>query len=153
MCWANHRQDQNFRDCQKWGGKPERTFKAKDISCKESKSRGRCHTKNSCHGDSPGQSPKMEMSRPRLQILISGKNILGNRNNGKGIVPSHGQETIAQNLWEIPLWLYRARTGDLDKVLGLLVSFFSPQAIFLQLVHVIDPQQCLRHGKFVPAGL
>lgn len=33
------------------------------------------------------------------------------------------------------------------------MPFFSPQAIFLQLVHVTDPHQRLLHGQSMPAGL
>lgn len=88
-----------------------------------------------------------------FQILIPGKSILGNRDYGKGMAPSHGQGTTAQNLCETPPWLYTGCTRDLGKALGLLLSFFSPQAVFLQLVHITDPQQCLLRGKFMPAGL
>lgn len=90
------------------------------------------------------------LGRARLQILITGKSILGNRDHGKGMASSHGQGTIAQNPCETPPWLYAGCARDLDKVWGLLMSLFSPQAIFLQLV---DPQLCLLRGKFMSAGL
>lgn len=146
MCWANQRQGQSFRDCQKRGERPERTFKAKHIGCKEPRRRGRCHTKSSCHGDSPGQSPATEMSRARLQILIPRKSILGNRDHGKGVAPSHGQGTTAQNLCETPLWSYTGCARDLDKVWGLLSEFgaFGMHAILFSPGHFPAAGTCHR---------
>lgn len=72
---------------------------------------------------------------------------------GKGWHLHMGRELLLKSFVKTPPWSYTGCARGLDKVWGLLMPFFSPQAIFLQLVRVTDPQQCLLRGKFTPAGL